>query len=157
MKGKPQGGAAGNIGSATLAYPGNSFRYSPKPPSDEPSQKLDLFDLTTIALRRGAANAASVDSNKRASASVLLSSTAQHHSELSKNVTDAGHSQKCNDIQSLSEKDSSGSNGQNQDQSQTEEVIVEISQGEEKDIQEIDHSSKEHAKEVTNGPKIYKH
>uniref|UniRef100_A0A8C4I7P1 Transient receptor potential cation channel, subfamily C, member 4b n=1 Tax=Dicentrarchus labrax TaxID=13489 RepID=A0A8C4I7P1_DICLA len=146
MKGKPQGVVAGNVASSTLAYPGNSFKYSPKFPTDEPQQKLYVFDVTTTTLQSGAAI------------------TRQPHNELSIEVTDAGSlhrrsrapSQNCDEIQSLSEEDTFGSAGQNKEQLQTEKEIAEVLQEVEKDIQEIEHSYKEHSKEVKNGPKKYK-
>lgn len=166
MKGKPQGGVAGKVASSSLAYPGNSFKYSPKCPTDEPQQKLNVFGetITTTALQSGGANiTTSVGSNGQATGSVVLLSAGQPHNELSKDVSEAGPvkhsrlpSQKCDEIYSLSEEDAFGSGGQNQEQLQIEEVIVEVLQKVEKDIQEIEHSCKEHAKEVKNGPKKYK-
>lgn len=64
--------------------------------------------------------------------------------------------QKCDEIYSLSEEDTSGSGGQNQEQLQSEKVIVEVLHKVEKDIWEMEHFSKEHAKGAKNGPKIYK-
>lgn len=164
MKGKPQGGGTGQVASSTLAYPGNSFKYSPKFPIDEPQQELNVFDVTTITLQSGAGNTSSAGSNRQANSSVVPPSTGQSQSELSKDVSDAEFfqrqsrllSQKCDEIYSFSEEDVLGCGGQNQEQLQTEKVIVEVLQKVEKDIQEIQHSCKENAKEVKNGPKKYK-
>lgn len=166
MKGKPKGGAAGKVASSTLAYPGNSFKYSPKCPTDEPEQKLNTFDVTTCTTLQSIADntTRSVVSNKQAIGSAVLSSTGTPHNELTKVVSDADplqrqsrlHSQRCDEIYSLSEDDTSGSGGQNQEQLQSEKVIVEVLHKVEKDIWEMEHFSKEHAKEARNGPKIYK-
>ncbi|XP_070761558.1 short transient receptor potential channel 4b [Enoplosus armatus] len=161
MRGKPQGGVGGKIASSTLAYPGNSFKYSPKFPTDEPQQKLNIFGVTTTTtLQSGAAKTTSYTSG-----SFVASSTGQSQNELSKDVSDVGSlqrqrqkllSQKCDEIYSLPDEGILGSGGQNQEQLQTEKVIVEVLQKVEKDIQEIEHSCKEDAKEVKNGPKKYK-
>lgn len=164
MKGIPQGRVADKVASSTLAYPGNSFRYSPKCATDELQQKLNVFDGTTTTLQSGAANTtSSVGSNGQDADSVVPFNTGQPHIELSKDVSEAGPlrhsrlpSQKCDEINSLSEEDALGCGGQNQEQLLTEKVIVEVLQKVEKDIQEIEHSCKEHAKEVKNGPKKYR-
>ncbi|XP_044058953.1 short transient receptor potential channel 4b isoform X2 [Siniperca chuatsi] len=128
MKGKPQGAVAGQVASSTLAYPGNSFKYSLKRPTDEPQQKLNVFDVTTTTLQ-----------------DVSDAGSLQRQSRLP--------SQKFDEIYSLSEEDMLGSGGQRKEQLQTEKVIVEVLRKGEKDIQEIENSCKEHAKEVKNGPK----
>lgn len=108
MKGNPQGGS---VASSTLAYPGNSFKYSPKFPIDEPQQTLNVFDLTVPTLQRG-------------SASTTSSGSLQRQGRLP--------SQKCDEIYSLSEEDALGSGGRNQNQLQTEKVIVQVLQKVEK-------------------------
>ncbi|XP_028430328.1 short transient receptor potential channel 4b isoform X1 [Perca flavescens] len=107
MKGNPQGG---NVASSTLAYPGNSFKYSPKFPIDEPQQTLNVFDLTVPTLQRGAASTSS--------------GSLQRQGRLP--------SQKCDEIYSLSEEDTLGSGGRNQNRLQTEKVIVQVLQKMEK-------------------------
>ncbi|XP_059187239.1 short transient receptor potential channel 4b [Centropristis striata] len=169
MKGKLQGGVAGTIASSTLAYPGNPFKYSPKFPIDDPQQKLTVFDIPTpIPSPTGNSGVAitirSVDSNRQANVPVVLSSIGQAQNELSKNDSDARSlqrqsrpsSQKCDEIQSLSEKETLGSGEQKQEQLQIEKAIVEVSQKVEKDTLGIEHSGKEHTKKVTNGPKKIK-
>ncbi|XP_076591180.1 short transient receptor potential channel 4b [Chaetodon auriga] len=164
MKSKPQGRVTDKVASSTLAYPGNSFRYSPKCTTDEPQQTLNMFDVTTITLQSGAANTtSSKGSNGQDTGSVVPFNTGHPHIELSKDVSESEPlrrsrlpSQKCDEINSLSEEDALGCAGQNQEQLLTEKVIVEVLQKVEKDIQEIEHSCKEHAKEVKNGPKKYK-
>lgn len=157
MKGKPKGGTAGKVASTTLAYPGNSFKYSPKCPTDKPQQKLTMFEVTTSAI---AANITSSGvTNKQAIGSLVPPSTGISHNELSKAVSDTGplqrqsrlHSQTCDEINTLSEEDASVSDGQNQQQVQSEKVIVEVLHRVKKDLQEKEILSKE----VKNGPKRY--
>ncbi|XP_040902588.1 short transient receptor potential channel 4b isoform X2 [Toxotes jaculatrix] len=164
MKGKSHGRGSSKVASATLAYPGSAFQYSPKLPTDESEQKLNLFDvITTNTLQSGDSNStSSVFSNRLANGSVFPSSTGK--TELCKDVSDAGPlqrlsrlpSQKCDEIYPLSKEDSLESGGQNQEHLQAEEVIVEVLQKVEENIQETEDSGKEHIKEVTNGPKKYK-
>ncbi|GLD53490.1 periostin-like isoform X1, partial [Lates japonicus] len=73
MKGKSDGRAS-KVASSTLAYPGNPFKYSPKLLTDEPEQKLNVFDVITTTLHSGAANTTrSVCSDRLANGSVVLS------------------------------------------------------------------------------------
>ncbi|GAA6232720.1 short transient receptor potential channel 4-like [Lates japonicus] len=163
MKGKSDGRAS-KVASSTLAYPGNPFKYSPKLLTDEPEQKLNVFDVITTTLHSGAANTTrSVCSDRLANGSVVLSSTGQTQNELPRDVSDAGPlqrqsrlpSQRCDEIFSLSEEDSLGSSGQNQEQLQTEKLIVDVLQKVENNLMENEHSCKDHIKEVKNGPKKY--
>lgn len=164
MRGKPQGGVTGNVASSTLAYPGNSFRYFPKFPTDDPQQKLNVFDMPTPTLQSGAATTSSVGSNRQANSSFVVSCREETHNELSNNVSDVGSLQrqnrpplqKCDETFSLSKEDTLGSGGQNQEQHKTKKVIVEVLQKMEEDIQKTEHSCKEHIKKVQNGPKKYK-
>ncbi|XP_072315568.1 short transient receptor potential channel 4-like [Eucyclogobius newberryi] len=50
MKGKSPGG---RLGSSTLAYPANSFRYSPYLPSEETQKTLRVFDMTRASFSEG--------------------------------------------------------------------------------------------------------
>lgn len=163
MKGKSH--VASKVASTTLAYPGNPFKYSPKFHATEPERKLSMVDVITTTLQSKAANAtSSVCSNRRQSGSVVPSSNGKTQDELSKDDSDAGSfqrqgrlpSQKCDEIYSLSEEESVGSRGQNQEQPQTEEVTVEVLKQEERNLQETEHSCKEKITEVKNGPKKYK-
>lgn len=160
MKGKPKGGVTGRVASSTLAYPGNSFKYSPNIPTDTPQQKLNMFDVSTSTTSQSvAANTTSlVVSNRQDSGSVVLSSTGHPHNEPSKVVLDTGPCQRQRRLpsQKCDEEDTVGSGGQNREQLPAEKVIVEVSQKVEKDIQDMEHSFKEHAKELKNGPKKYK-
>uniref|UniRef100_A0A4W6E0Y8 Transient receptor potential cation channel subfamily C member 4 n=1 Tax=Lates calcarifer TaxID=8187 RepID=A0A4W6E0Y8_LATCA len=155
MKGKSHGRAS-KVAGSTLAYPGNPFKYSPKLLTDEPEQKLDVFDVITTTLHSGAANTTrSVCSDRLANGSVVPSSTGQIQNELPRDVSDAGSlqrqsrlpSQRCDEIFSLSEEDSLGSSGQNQEQLQTEKLIVDVLQKVENSLMENEHSCKEHIKE----------
>ena len=125
MKGKPQGGVPGTVASSTLAYPGNSFKYSPNLPTKDPQHRLSVSDLTTTTvLLSGAAKSPS---------SVSSSGPIQRHSR--------PPSQICDEIQSVSEEDTFGSDHSNQEL-QTKKVVVEVLQ-------------KAASKKVKNGPKIY--
>lgn len=161
MKGKSQRGVASKVASSTLAYPGNSFKYSPKISTDEPQQKLNMFDVTSTILQSGVANTTTSEgAEKEACSSVVPSNTEQPHVELSKDVPEAEptqrrsrlSSQKCDETYTLLEEDTLGPGEQNQNQLHNEKIIVEVLQKVEKDIQKIEHSCKEHAK-VKNGPK----
>lgn len=157
MKGKPKGGVTGKVSSSTLAYPGNSFKYSPKFPTDTPQQKLNVFDVSiSTTLESVAANtASSVVSNRQESGSVVLSSAEHPPNKLSKVDLDTGPHQRQRGppFQNCDEDDTVGYGGQNQEEVLTEKVIVEVLQKVERDIQEMEHSFKKHAKEVKNGPK----
>ncbi|KAM6987756.1 short transient receptor potential channel 4b [Tautogolabrus adspersus] len=165
MKGKPQGGVGGQVASSTLAYAGNSFKYSPKVPTDEPQKNLSFFDVTTTVQENRAANITSpVNSKGQASGSGFPSSKRQPYNKLSKDVSDAASeqsrllSQKCDDIHSIPDEETLLSDGQYQEQPQTEKVVVEVikkADEEKQDIHEIGPSCKEGAKEVKNGPKKY--
>nr|XP_020490506.1 short transient receptor potential channel 4-like [Labrus bergylta] len=163
MKGKPQGGVGGQVASSTLAYAGNSFKYSPNVPTDEPQIKLSFFDVTTTVQDNRAANITSpVGSKGQASGSVFLSRKREPYNELSKNVSDAASeqsrllSQKCDDLNLIPDEETLLSDGQYQEQLQTEKVMVEVIKKvdeEKQDIHEI--GPPERAKEVKNGPKKY--
>lgn len=160
MKNKPHG-VASKIASSTLAYPGNSFKYSPKFPTDESQQNLNMFDvITTTTLQSGAANTtSSVCSSRLANGSVVLSISGKTQNELSKEVSNAEclqrqsklPSQKHDERYSLSEEGISESGGQSQEQLHIVEVLQKV-----EDIQTTEHSCKERAKKVKNGPKKYK-
>lgn len=163
MKGKSHGGVAGNIASSTLAYPGNSFKYSPKYSTDESQQNLNVFDAITT-VQNGPANSASSEcSNRLANVPVVSVSAEKNEKKLATDVSEDGFlqrqtrqpSQKCDEIYSLSEDDTLKPTGQNQE-FKTEKVIVEVVQKVEKDIQEIEYSCKQCTQEVINGPKKYK-
>nr|XP_040048676.1 short transient receptor potential channel 4b [Gasterosteus aculeatus aculeatus] len=161
MKGKPQGGVTPNIASSNLAYPGNSFKYSPKFPIDEPQRKLSMFDMVAPTLQSVAGTTTntttttttSLGSSKQAQAqcSVVISCIGQTQNELNKNVSDAGFlrggrlaSQKYDEI--YSEEDPATFGGQNPEHLQTDRGIVEVLQKVDKTVQEIEHSCKEHLK-----------
>ncbi|XP_030008979.1 short transient receptor potential channel 4b isoform X2 [Sphaeramia orbicularis] len=162
MKGKSYGSTAGKHCSSTLAYPGNPFKYSPKLPTDETQQILKVFDVTTSILQnRAASNANSEGRQSSANGSVFLSATEKTRNELCKEVSSlpkqSRHlSQKHDEISSLPEGNTVESKGQKPEQLKTEKVKVQVLKAVEKSIQKMEHSSKEHSKEVKNGPKKYK-
>ncbi|KAM9318321.1 short transient receptor potential channel 4b isoform 2-T2 [Pholidichthys leucotaenia] len=151
MKGKPYGTASGR---SSLAYPGNSFRYSPNLLTDDPQHKLDVFDVitttnTTTALQSDTANTANpICSNMLANGSVVFFSSDRTQSEMSKEVSNpvSFHRwrkvscQNCDEIYSLSEEAAIASDGQNKEKSQLDKVIVQ--QKVERDDQVIEHSHK---------------
>ncbi|KAF7645533.1 hypothetical protein LDENG_00202600 [Lucifuga dentata] len=158
MKGKrhSHSGLAGQVASATLAYPGNSFKYSPVFPPAEMQQKLNLFDVPAVNLQRGAAASGAASSNTPSSVSVGLSEK-QTHDEVPKDVSDVGVPQRRSRNPShtfdeiVSEGDSFESGGQNQRQLQA--VLADVAQEEEKDVEETDRFQKDPAEEVNNGLK----
>lgn len=154
MKVKSPGVVGGQVASATLAYPGNSFKYSPMFPADDP-QKLYVFDMFTTTLQSRAANAASSACSDSPVSSLVVPTSAEKTQNEPSNVVSHSSvirrktsSQKCDEILSLPDEDTLG---QNQEHFQTEKVTMEALKNEEMDIQETEHTS-----EVTNGPKKYK-
>ncbi|XP_041653179.1 short transient receptor potential channel 4b [Cheilinus undulatus] len=166
MKGKPQGGVGGQVASSTLAYPGNSFKYSPKVPTDEPQKKLSFFDVTTIVQESVAVNDnGPVSSERQANGSVFPASKLQGQNESSKDVSDAESeqsrllTQKCHEINLIQEEGTQISGGKCQKRLRTEKVIVEVLKKvnkEKQDNNENQPSPKEHVIKVKNGPKKYK-
>lgn len=161
MKGKSHGGVLGRVASSTLVYPGNSFKYSPKISTDETQQTLNVLDVTPV--QSATANTTSPECSTRLVHSLVVPASAEKtQNKLAAVVSEAGFlqqsrrpSQKCDEIYSLSEDDTLASGGQNQE-FQTEKVIVEVIQKVEKDIEETEHSFKQQTNEVKNGPKKYK-
>ncbi|XP_040929500.1 short transient receptor potential channel 4b isoform X3 [Betta splendens] len=156
MRGKSPGWS-----SSTLAYPGNSFKYSPKLPIEDPQQKLYVFDAFSATLQRGAANSSSsACTSRRANSLVVPPSSETAQRELSKDVPVVGAlqrqsrrlSHKCDEIHSLPEEDKLGSGEQNKDKCHTDKVIVDVLKKVERDVQEADRT--EHTQEVKNGPRI---
>lgn len=149
-----------------MAYPGNSFKYSPQCPPDKPQQKLPVLDVTTsITLPSGAAKAASSAGSDRqtSEADVPSSAAAPHSKRPSVVLTEASPLQKrsrlaaspkCDKSNLPSEEDALLSpGGLNQEQLQLKKVIVEVLHKVEKDVQEMEGFSKNRGKEVKNGPK----
>ncbi|XP_047449245.1 short transient receptor potential channel 4b [Mugil cephalus] len=157
MKGKSQSGLTPNVASSTFAYPGNSFRYS-KVLKDEPQPKQISVTTTTTTLLSAPA-ATSGCSNRLSNGSVVLCNIGKTPAT---EVSNAGSlqrrrkrpSEKSDEIYSLSDDAMLESDGQNQEHLQKENV--EFLQRVEKDIQETEHSCKDHTQEVKNGPKKYK-
>lgn len=165
MKCKPRGSVARRVASSTLAYPGNSFKYSPQCPPDKPQEKLPTLDVTTsITLQCGAAKAASsaVSDRRTSDADVPSSAAAPHSERPSVVLTEAGPLQKRSRVAALpkcdkpclpSEEGAPLPGGLNQEQLQLKKVIVEVLHKVEKDVQEMEGFSKNRGKEVKNGPK----
>lgn len=164
MKGKPKGGVSSRVASSTLAYPGNSFKYSPLP-SDTPLQKPDPVRATSAPAASTAADTTStVFFDKEVSGSGPTSSKkGQTQQKLHKEVFDFGQlsrqskssSQECDEIYSPPTKATSGS-AKDQEQPQPENEIADILQKVEKDIREIELFSKRLGQKVKNGPKKHK-
>lgn len=162
MKGKSPSCLSGIVASSTLAYPGNSFKYSPKFPTEDCQQKLYVFDAVPTTLQRRAAKTSS--SNSIANALVVPPSTEKTQNELSNEISDARSlqqqarppSQKCDGAYSSPQEDTLGSTGKNQVNFQTDKVIVEVLKKVEMDSQEFDRCCREQTKEVKNGPKTSK-
>ncbi|XP_030600432.1 short transient receptor potential channel 4b [Archocentrus centrarchus] len=166
MKGKPHGGLAVNIASTTLAYPGNSFKYSPKFPTDEPQQKQDIFDLitttTTTTLQTKAANTTrSAGFNRKSNGSIILSTTGKTQKGATKEDSNAGSLQKQekrsslkgDEICSLPEEELLGTDKEMQEKCQIEKIVVDVSQKDEKEFNETKHFCRELDED---GPKKYK-
>ncbi|XP_035766151.1 short transient receptor potential channel 4b [Neolamprologus brichardi] len=155
MKGKP--GLAGNIASTTLAYPGNPFKYSPKFPIDESQQKQDIFDMftattnTTNTTLQPAKITRSACFNSQTSGSVILSTAGQTQNEAATEDSNTGSlhkrkklpSLKCDEICSLPEEEMLGTDEETQGKHQTEDIIVDVSQTDEKEFKDIKPSCKE--------------
>ncbi|XP_039893534.1 short transient receptor potential channel 4b isoform X2 [Simochromis diagramma] len=164
MKGKP--GLAGNIASTTLAYPGNPFKYSPKFPTDESQQNQDIFDMftattnTTNTTLQPAKITRSACFNSQTSGSVILSTAGQTQKEAAKEDSNTGSlhkrkklpSLKCDEICSLPEEEMLGTDEEMQGKHQTEDIIVDVSQTDEKEFKDIKPSCKELDKD---GPTKY--
>lgn len=164
MKGKPPGGLAGNIASTTLAYPGNSFKYSPKFPTDEPQQKQDVFDMITITTgpqTKAANTTRSACLNRKSNGSIILSTAGKTQKGAAEEDLNAGCLQKqeklspvkCDEICSLPEEEMLGPDKEMQENCQIEKVGVDISQKDEKEFEETEHSCKELDED---GPKKHK-
>ncbi|CAJ1065098.1 short transient receptor potential channel 4b isoform X1 [Xyrichtys novacula] len=161
MKGKPQGGVGGPVASSTLAYPGNSFKYSPKFPTDEPQRRLSFFEATTTVQEIRVSNSTSpVGSIRQANGPVSPSGEKKPHKELSKDAEGSEQSrllsQKCEEINVFPEEDPLISSKQYQEQA--EEIIIEVPKKVDKrrkDTHGSGRSFKVPLKKMKNGPKNY--
>ncbi|XP_058489682.1 short transient receptor potential channel 4-like [Solea solea] len=143
MKSKSLGRAGSSVASCTMAYPGNPFVYSPKFPTDELDQNLNVFDTILSPPR----NLASMSTNRTNNGEITLFTIGQTH--LSNDVSEAGPKKRKET--SLSANSSGGSGGQKMG-----EVVVEVLQTVQRNIQATEHSCKEHVKEVKMGQKKQK-
>lgn len=160
MKSKPKGGVSNKVASSTLAYPGNSFKYSPQLPNDAPLQKSDTA-MSAPATSTAANTPSTVFFDKEVSGSGPTSrKKGQTHQKLDKQVSDfdqlsrqsKSSSQECDDIYSPPAQETSGS-AKDQEQPQPEKEIAVILQKVEKDIREIELFSKQLGQKMKNGPK----
>lgn len=160
MKGKS--GVSSNVASSTLAYAGNSFRYS-KVFTDDPQQKqINATTPTITPILLSAPSASSVCSNRLSNGSAVLSTTGVTLNKRVSDVSSTGSlqrrrkrpSENCDEIFSLSDEAALEPDGRTREhlQKETAEVLQKV----EKDIQEIELSCKDHTQEVKNGPKKYK-
>lgn len=127
-----------------MAYPGNSFKYSPQCPPDKPQEKPTELD--------GHAGGPAV-SERPTSDSAL-----QSHGEQPSVVSEAAPRQKQS--RPLASRKRDGSEGDTpspgdlrKEQLQLKKVIVEVLHKVEKDVQELEGFTKSRGKEVKNGPK----
>lgn len=147
MKGKPHCGGTSPVASTTLAYPGNSFKYSRKPTANESQKTPHMLDANSPAvLQSKAANTTnSPCSSIPSNCSVVVWSSEKTEIEISKEQSNHESSQrqketsflKCHDINSLS----AASGGLTQEQAQSGKADVEVSQKVSTDIQDIELSS----------------
>lgn len=160
MKNKPKGGVSSKVASSTLAYPGNSFKYSPQLPDDAPLQKPDM-DTSTTAVSAAANTTSTAFFDKEVSGSGPTSrKKGQTHRKLSESVSDfdqlsrqsKSSSQECGEIYSPPAQDMSGS-AKDQEQQQPEKDITDIEKDIEMDIRDIQLFSKQPGQNVKNGPK----
>ncbi|KAM6933408.1 short transient receptor potential channel 4-like [Xenentodon cancila] len=148
MKGKPHCGLSGPVASSSLAYPGNSFKYCPHVSTDEPQQKPNMLKVVSSYLQSKTANTTgSACSNKPTNGSFFSNAGSfPRQRKLSSQKTD----------ETYTGEDVLESDGQNQDECQTDKVNVEISQTVDTDIQDTELSCTVHCKTIQNGPKKYK-
>lgn len=140
MKCKPRG----RVASSTLAYPGNSFKYSPQCPPDKPQEKP-----TTLEVHVGGPAV----SERPTSDSALPS-----HDEQPVVESEAAPRQKqsrrvVSRKRGGSEEDTASPGGLRNEQLQLKKVIVEVLHKVEKDVQEMESFAKSRGKETKNGPK----
>ncbi|KAK7882965.1 hypothetical protein WMY93_029139 [Mugilogobius chulae] len=124
MKGKSPGG---HLGSSTLAYPGNSFRYSPYLPSEETQQTLRVFDASRTSFSEGPTARSS------SNGSAVFPVPEKSASEGVKDVFNPGFLLRL------------------QRAKKTEKVEAQVLQAVDKDTKDTEDTS-EHAQEETNGP-----
>lgn len=131
MKGKPHSGDTGSVVNSALAYPGNSFKYSPRLPPEEPLQNLFLMDTPATTQQSEAASITlSVCPSRLVNGSVVFSNT-----DKSKDVSNAGSlqrrrksSQKSDDVCPTAEEGTKESAGLNKRHLHTKTVIVQVLQ-----------------------------
>lgn len=144
MKSKPRGGVSSKVASSTLAYPGNSFKYSPLP-NDAPLQKPDGDRTTSAPAESSAANTTSATFSHRevGGSGPTSRKKGQTHRKRHKEGTDFDQlsrqsktsSQECDEIYCPPLQDTSGSAKEDQEQELPKKEIVDILQKVENNIQ----------------------
>lgn len=165
MKSKPRGGVSSKVASSTLAYSGNSFKYSPLLPNDAALQKPDLDGTTSGPTESTAANTTSPAFCHRegSGSGPTPRKKGQMHRKRQKEVFDFDQlsrqsktsSQECDEIYSPPVQDASASAKEDQEQHQPKKEIEEILQKVESNIREIELFSMQLDQKVENGPQKY--
>lgn len=140
MKCKPRG----RVVSSTLAYPGNSFKYSPQCPTDTPQEKptaLEVHAEGPAVSQRPASDSALPSRDEQPS----VESEAAHRRKPSRPAVSRRRDGP--------EEDTASPGGFRKEQLQLKKVIVEVLHKVEKDVQEMESFAKSRSKEVKNGPK----
>lgn len=164
MKSKPRGGVSSKVASSTLAYSGNSFKYSPLP-NDAPLQKPDGDGTTSAPVESTAANTKSAAFSHRevGGSGPTSRKKGQTHQKRHKESYDFDQlsrqsktsSQECDEIYCPPLQDTSGSAKEDQEQQQPKKEIVDILQKVEKNIREIEFFSMQLSQKVKNCPQKY--
>lgn len=150
MKCKPRE----RVASSTLAYPGNSFKYSPQPAPDKPQEKATPLEGHAV----GPAGDPALSERPTSDPAVLSSVTASHAEQPSL-ASEAGPRPRRSRRLTFQKAEGSGEDtppspsGLRKEQIQLKKVIVEVLHKVEKDVQELESFGKSRGKEVKNGPK----
>lgn len=127
-----------------MAYPGNSFKYSPQCPPDKPQEKpaaLEVHPGGPAVSETPATDLAPPSHDEQPGVEL----EAAPRRKQSRSVV----SWKCDG----SEEDTPSPGGVRKEQLQLKKVIVEVLHKVEKDVQEMESFAKSRSKEVKNGPK----
>ncbi|XP_056904761.1 short transient receptor potential channel 4b [Takifugu flavidus] len=162
MKSKRRGGVSSKVASSTLAYPGNSFKYSPLLPNDAPMQKPDIDGTTSAPAESTAAHTTTFSQKEVSDSGPTSRKKGQMHRKRQKEVFDFDQlsrqsktsSQECDEISSPPVQDASASAKEDQEQHQPKE-IEDILQKVESNIREIELFSMQLGQKVESGPQKY--
>ncbi|XP_036005488.1 short transient receptor potential channel 4b [Fundulus heteroclitus] len=158
MKSKPLCGGTSPVASTTLAYPGNSFKYSRKPAASESKKEPQMLDAKSpAALQSNPANTTNSScSNDQSNCAVVVWSSEKTESEISKEQSNLERYRKWNQISFLKCEETSSSSGASGGQNQVHQggkADMAVSQRVNPDVQETGPSRTVLSKGVTNGPK----